>query len=67
MLKDVCDVLQKDADQLAEQAEGKSGSLMAQLITKSNTLRRRHKEKQKELMENEICLEQKSTQLRHMP
>ena len=34
VLKDVCDVLQKDADQLAEQAKGKSGSLISQLITK---------------------------------
>ena len=52
MLKDVCDVLQKDTDQLAEQVEGKSGSLMAQLITKSNTLRGGNKEKLKELMQN---------------
>lgn len=27
-----CDILQKGADQLAEQAEGKAGSIMAQLI-----------------------------------
>ncbi|KAI4797063.1 hypothetical protein KUCAC02_026579 [Chaenocephalus aceratus] len=41
ILKEVCGVLQKDADPLAEQAEGKAGSLMAQLLTKSSTLRRR--------------------------
>ncbi|KAK9969961.1 hypothetical protein ABG768_028102 [Culter alburnus] len=46
---EVCNTLQKDADQLAEQAEGKSGSLMVQLITKSNTLRRRHIEKLNDL------------------
>lgn len=39
--------LQRDADQLAEEAEGKAGTLMAQLITKSNTLRKRYKEKNK--------------------
>ncbi|KAJ4945774.1 hypothetical protein JOQ06_023452 [Pogonophryne albipinna] len=53
ILKEVCGVLQKDADQLAEQAEGKAGSLMAQLLTKSNTLRRRHKEKRIELEQTE--------------
>ena len=46
-------VLLDDADQLATQAEGKAGSLMAQLITKSNTLRKRHKEKLAELAEVE--------------
>lgn len=37
--------LQGDADQLAEEAEGKAGTLMAQLATKLNTLRKRYKEK----------------------
>ena len=67
VLTEVCESLQKDADQLAEQAEGKSGSLMAQLITKSNTLRRRHKEKRTELVETEKLLGNKATELRHMP
>lgn len=30
--------LENDADQFSEEAEGKAGTLMAQLITKSNTL-----------------------------
>lgn len=67
VLTEVCDTLQKDADKLAEQAEAKSGSLMAQLITKSNTLRRRHKEKLQELEETEKLVEVKASELRHMP
>ena len=63
---EVRNTLQIDADHLAEQAEGKSGSLMAQLITKSNTLRRRHKEKLRELMDTEKLMESKSHNLRHM-
>ncbi|XP_029956953.1 uncharacterized protein LOC115395522 isoform X1 [Salarias fasciatus] len=66
ILHEVCNTLQIDADRLAEQAEGKSGSLMAQLITKSNTLRRRHKEKLRELMDAEKLMESKSHNLRHM-
>ncbi|XP_065125255.2 uncharacterized protein [Paramisgurnus dabryanus] len=66
VLREVCDTLQKDADQLAEQAEGKSGSLMAQLITKSNTLRRRHKEKLIDLEQTQKFIESKSDELRHM-
>lgn len=67
ILKEVCAVLQKDADQLAEQAEGKAGSLMAQLLTKSNTLRRRHKEKRIELEQTEKEWDSKANELRHMP
>ncbi|KAJ8385632.1 hypothetical protein AAFF_G00184290, partial [Aldrovandia affinis] len=66
VLTEVCHSLQRDADQLAEQAEGKSGSLMAQLITKSNSLRRRCKEKQNELAQTETLLDSKSNMLRHM-
>ncbi len=58
ILKEACDILQKDADRLAEQAEGKAGSVMAQLITKSNTLRRRHKEKRIELEQTEKAAKQ---------
>ena len=36
--------LEEEADKLAEQAEGKAGTLMARLITKSNLLRRKCKE-----------------------
>lgn len=66
VLTEVCSSLQTDADELAEQAEEKSGTLMAQLITKSNTLRRRRKEKQNELVQTEKLLETKSNELRHM-
>lgn len=58
--------LQRDADQLAEEAEGKAGTLMAQLITKSNTLRKRYKEKTNELQQIETDLETKSKELRSM-
>lgn len=44
VLDEVCAILENDANKLAE---GKAGSKMAQLITKSNTLRRRHKEKKR--------------------
>lgn len=49
VLSHVCDFkmsLENDVDKLAEQAEGKAGSKMAELI-KSNTLCRRQKEKKK--------------------
>ncbi|XDV26071.1 hypothetical protein PO909_029869 [Leuciscus waleckii] len=66
VLTEVCDSLQTDADKLAEQAEGKSGTLMAQLTMKSNILRRRSKEKRNELVQTEKLLGTKSEELRHM-
>ena len=42
-------MLQCKNDMFAEQGEGKSGTLMAQLITKSNVLRKRYKDKLSEL------------------
>lgn len=44
-LQQVSSSLCKDADHLLEEAEGKGGALMGQLITKSNTLRKRYKKK----------------------
>ncbi|KAL0170493.1 hypothetical protein M9458_035089, partial [Cirrhinus mrigala] len=44
----VCETLEKDADSFAEKAESTTGTKMAELITKSNTLRRRYKEKREE-------------------
>lgn len=66
-LSEVANSLEKDADKLAEQAEGHSGTLMAQLITKSNILRKRYKDKVAELKEVARELEDKSAELRHMP
>ncbi|XP_041857298.1 uncharacterized protein LOC121650073 [Melanotaenia boesemani] len=66
VLSSVCESLQNDADKMAEQAEGKAGSKMAELITKSNTLRRRHKDKTKELRQLEERIKEKSSQLRLM-
>lgn len=37
--------LARDVDKLADKAEEKQGSKMAELITKSNAFRRSHKEK----------------------
>ncbi len=50
--------LSRDADKFAEEAEGKAGSKMAQLITKSNALRRASKDKSAELknIEEEISI-----------
>lgn len=60
-LSEVAKVLLDDADQLATQAEGKAGTLMAQFITKSNTLRKRYKEKMAELQQVEEELRRTST------
>ncbi|KAL7380604.1 hypothetical protein ABVT39_020589 [Epinephelus coioides] len=49
MKKKVAKVVLDYADQITTQTEGKTGTLMAQLITKSNTLRKRYKEKTAEL------------------
>lgn len=53
---EVTDNLAKDADKLAEQAEGKQGTKMAELIVKSNAFRISHKQKITELkaIEEEI-------------
>lgn len=45
----VCETLEKHADTFVEKAEGMTGTKMAELITKSNTLRRRYKERREEL------------------
>lgn len=66
VLNEVASSLEKEADKLAEQAEGKSGTLMAQLITKSNVLRKRFKEKLSELKGVESELENKMEELRKM-
>ncbi|XP_070398050.1 uncharacterized protein [Nothobranchius furzeri] len=67
ILLQVSNSLHRDADKLAEDAEGKSGSLMAQLITKSNTLRKRYREKMYELEQVETELKTKTEELRSIP
>ncbi|CAM4639158.1 unnamed protein product [Leuciscus chuanchicus] len=64
VLSRVCESLENDADKLAEQAEGKAGSKMAEFIIKSNTLRRMQKEKKEELRQLEERIEEKSSQQR---
>ncbi|ROI26655.1 hypothetical protein DPX16_21598 [Anabarilius grahami] len=64
ILVQVSTSLRKDADQLAEEAEGKAGTLMAHLITKSNTRRKRYKEKTNELQQIETELDTKGKELR---
>ncbi|KAK5848714.1 hypothetical protein PBY51_006306 [Eleginops maclovinus] len=48
-VQEVSEGLARDADRLAEVAEGKAGSKMADLISRSNLLRRDHEEKLAEL------------------
>lgn len=48
-IQEVSEGLVKDADRLAEEAEGKAGSKMADLITRSNILRKGYTEKLAEL------------------
>lgn len=66
VLNVVYDSLEVDADKFAEMAEGKSGTKMAELITKSNSLRRRHKDKKAELLQVDKITEEKATPLRHL-
>ncbi|KAG5272523.1 hypothetical protein AALO_G00166480 [Alosa alosa] len=65
-LEDVSACLVREADALAEQAEGKAGSKMAQLLSKSNALRRAHKDKLGELKALETEIDAKGDELRHM-
>lgn len=65
-LVDVCSSLEKDADLSAEEAERKPGSQMVQLISKSNALRRRLKDKQKEKEDLEEEIAKKVVQLGHI-
>lgn len=62
----VCETLEKDADSFAEKAESMTGTKMAELITKSNTLRRRYKEKRDELDELDNEIERKASELREI-
>lgn len=66
VLGSVCHSLANEADKCAEMAEGKAGTKMAELITKSNSLRRRHKDKKAELLQVEKLIEEKAAQLRHL-
>ena len=63
-VQEVSGSLARDADRLAEEAEGKTGSHMAQLITKSNALRRSYKEKLAELKNIEEEIAAKGQELR---
>ncbi|XP_063750379.1 uncharacterized protein LOC134871567 isoform X2 [Eleginops maclovinus] len=63
-VKEVSEGLARDADRLAEQAEAKAGSKMADLISRSNLLRRGHKEKLAELVLLDKEIAAKSEELR---
>ncbi|TKS67776.1 hypothetical protein D9C73_000900 [Collichthys lucidus] len=65
-LEGVCEGLQNEADQMADKAENSGGTKMATLITKSNTLRRRAKEKREELVGLKADIEEKSDALRQL-
>lgn len=64
-MQTVAESLFRDADKFAE-AEGKAGSQMAQLITKSNALRRASKEKSAELKNIDEEILAKGEELRSM-
>ena len=66
-LQSVCESLEADADRFVETAEGKSGTRMAELITKSNTMRKRMKDKRAEIKELEQQLTEKFDELKHLP
>ncbi|KAK9976520.1 hypothetical protein ABG768_021725 [Culter alburnus] len=65
-VQEVSTCLAREADMLAEEAEGKSGSKMAQLLSKSNALRRASKEKLAELKKVEEEITIKGDELRKM-
>ncbi|KAM7406761.1 hypothetical protein PAMA_002804 [Pampus argenteus] len=62
----VCETLEKDADCLAEKAENTAGTKMAELITKSNSMRKRCKDKRGELMDLDREIEKRVMELHHM-
>ena len=64
-IQEVSEGLVRDADRLAEEAEGKAGSKMADLITRSNILRKGHKEKLAELDVLDKEISAKSAELRN--
>lgn len=65
-ISSVCESLEKDADSLAEKAENTAGTKMAELITKSNSMRKRCKDKRGELMDIDNEIEKRVEELRHM-
>lgn len=66
-IREICTSLENDADRMAEQAESSGGSKMATLITESNSLRRRAKDKHKELIELDAEIENKIVELTILP
>ncbi|XP_058628346.1 uncharacterized protein LOC131538490 [Onychostoma macrolepis] len=65
-VQEVSTCLAREADMLAKEAEGKSVSKMAQLLSKSNALRRASKEKLAELKKVEEEITVKGDELRKM-
>ena len=65
-VQDMSACLNRDVDKLAEEAKGKAGSQMAQLISKSNALGRACKNKPTELKMIEEEIAAKREELRHI-
>lgn len=65
-LENVSTCLASEADALAVEAESKGGSKMAQLLSKSNALRRAHKDKIAEMKALEAEINTKGEELRFM-
>lgn len=66
-LTDICQSLSDEADKLSEQAEKKSGVRMAELVTKSNAMRKRMREKRIELHDIDSQLKGKVDELKLLP
>jgi len=67
ILSDVCQSLSDEADKLAEDAENKSGIRMTELLTKSNAMRKRMKEKRTDLNDIECQVKEKIEVLKLLP
>lgn len=65
-IQEVAEHLRRDADKMAEEAEGKQGSKMAELIAKSNALRRSYKQKLTELESLGEKIATKAAELRRL-
>lgn len=62
-IANVCKMLGKDADSLADEAENTTGTQMAELITKSNSMRKRFKDKTGELVDLDHEIEKKGAEV----
>lgn len=65
-LKAICENLCEEADQLSLEAEGKRRTEMLQLISKSNALRSKAREKKSELKDVKELIKEKTEELKRL-